>query len=76
MKITADNVDLRVDYRAPGRVYNESMEGGHFDTGDRTTYPFDSELVTAGSTWSPPAGSKVVRIVEMGGNAEPGGTPE
>lgn len=76
MKITADTVDLRVDYRAPGRVYSESLEGGHFDAGDRTTYPFDSEVVPAGTTWAPPAGAKVVRIVELGGAAEPGGTPE
>lgn len=76
MLIKATDKPLRIDFRVEGKVYSENMEAGHFDSANRTTYPFDSATIQVGETWDSKShdGAKetihVIRIVELGGNAQ------
>lgn len=74
MKITADNAELRVDYREAGVVYNK--EPGDYRFSDRSTWPFESEVVPIGTTFTPPSGACVVNIAELRGAVEAGAAPE
>ncbi|CDN87314.1 hypothetical protein BN948_01734 [Hydrogenophaga intermedia] len=72
MIITATSQPLRVDYRVQGKTYSENMEGdASKDTAEGTVYPFDSKEVAPGEAYPVPGNADVLRIVRLGGAAQP-----
>lgn len=65
MRITATDKRLKVAYRLAGRYYNHTAsEGEVFDTGDRTSFPFDEADIEVGETWELAKGATLVCVSE------------
>lgn len=60
MKITATTHALTVSYKAPGVVYTGGSEEG------ADTHPFDTVTVNVGESFDVSAGSKIIRVAELG----------
>lgn len=71
MQITATNKPLRVDYRVKGKTYSEGSEQGHYDEGDRSTWPFDSVELAVGQSINLGEGDTLVRVTPLGDAAQP-----
>jgi hypothetical protein len=69
--ITADDHDLLVHYKVPGKVYNS----GNAEAGTAGA-PFDEYTIKKGDSWTSPIGATILRVKPLGLAPEQGGTPE
>lgn len=69
--IKADEHDLLVHFKVPGKVYNSAnAEAG------QTANPFDEVTIKKGEEWVSPIGANILRVKPLGLAPEQGGTPE
>jgi len=67
--VTANDKDLIVAYKVPGKLYNTAnVEGGG------SPDPFDEQVVKAGTSFDVPG--TIVHVRELGSAPQQGGTPD
>ena len=67
MKFTAGAIATRVDYRLKGKSYSHQYPEGRApeNTATNSDFPFDSADLEPEQTIELPAGTEIVRVVEL-----------